>query len=81
MNHKQQHTLNEIKREHGSSNIHWRDVESLLHALGAEIQTHGAKLHVFLNRVEGSLHRPHHGASLTKQEVRHLREFLSSAGF
>ena len=82
MNHKQKHTLDAILKEPVSGNIHWRDVESLLNALGAEVQvTHGARLHVILNRVEGTLHRPHHGSSLSKQDVRHLRQFLNSAGF
>ena len=82
MNHKQQHTLDNIKKEPVSGNIHWRDVESLLHALGAEVQvTHGSRMHLVLNGVEGIVHRPHHGGALTKQDVRHLREFLSLAGY
>jgi len=81
MNHKQKHTLDAIMQEPVSSNIHWRDVESLLKALGTEIQVmHGARLHVILHQVEGTLHRPHHSSALSKQDVRHLREFLHHAG-
>jgi hypothetical protein len=81
MNHKQKHTLEAILQEPASGNIHWRDVESLLKALGTEIQVmHGARLHVILHQVEGTLHRPHHGSALSKQDVRHLREFLQNAG-
>ena len=58
-----------------------REVESLLRHLGAEVQsTHGARLTVKLNKVVGQLHRPHHSGSLSKHDVRHLREFLARAG-
>ena len=82
MNHKQKHTLDAIHKEPTSANIHWRDVESLLKALGAELQsTHGARMSFVLNGVEGTVHRPHHGSALNKQDVRHLRQFLNSAGY
>ncbi len=81
MNHKQQHTLEAIFGDHISGNLHWREVESLLHALGAEIrEPRGASLHVILNGIEGALHRPHHSGVLTKDEVRHLRKFLLGSG-
>lgn len=81
MSHKHKRILKSIFTEPASGNLHWRDVESLLHHLGAEIQsTHGARLAVNLNKVEGQLHRPHHGRTLSKQDVRHLREFLARAG-
>ena len=82
MNHKHQRTLDAIHKEPASGNIHWRDVESLLKAIGAELLvSHGARMSFRLNGVEGTVHRPHHSAALTKQDVRHLREFLSHAGY
>jgi hypothetical protein len=33
-----------------------------------------------LNGVEGFLHRPHNSNTCTKQELRHVRDYLSSAG-
>ncbi|MGZ0078787.1 hypothetical protein CWO84_20975 [Methylomonas sp. Kb3] len=64
-----------------SGNIHWREIESLLHHLGANLQpSHGARFRVILNNVEGVLHHPHHSGICTKQEVKHLREYLASAG-
>jgi hypothetical protein len=36
-------------------------------------------LRVRLNGVEGILHRPHHGNTLDKSAVRHLREYLAHA--
>ncbi len=80
MSHKQAKTLQAVFREPVSGNIHWRDIESLLKHLGAEITQHGAKVHVFLNKREGVLHRPHKSNVCTKQEIRHLREVLTSAG-
>jgi hypothetical protein len=80
MSHKHARLLDEIFRDPVSGNIRWRDVESLLHHLGAEvIASRGSGLHVILNGVEGVVHRPHHGGSCSKQEIRHLREYLASA--
>jgi hypothetical protein len=39
----------------------------------------GARIRVRLNGVEGILHRPHHGNTLDKSSVRHLREYLAHA--
>ena len=64
-----------------SANIHWREVESLLHHLGATIETlNGNRIRAHLNRAEGVLHRPHHGNTLDRNGVRGLRGFLASAG-
>ena len=64
-----------------SGNIHWREVESLLHHLGATIEPgHGARLKVELNNVEGTLHRPHHSGVCSKHDIRHLADFLTAAG-
>jgi hypothetical protein len=64
-----------------SANFHWRDVESLLHHLGADTETlNGNRLRVKLNRAEAVLHRPHHGNTLDRNGVRALRGFLAGAG-
>jgi hypothetical protein len=53
----------------------------LLHHLGAEIEPlSGARMRVKLNRMEGILHRPHHGNTLDRNSVQHLREYLGRAG-
>jgi hypothetical protein len=81
MSHKHQRVLDAVFQEPVSANIHWRDVESLLHHLGADIEsTHGARMRVILNGVEATLHRPHHSGVCDKHEVRHLRDFLAAAG-
>jgi len=64
-----------------SGNIHWRDVESLLHHLNATIEPgHGARMRIILNGVDGTLHHPHHSGVCDKHDLRHLRDFLISAG-
>lgn len=60
MSKKYKRVLQAIFQELISCNIHWREIESLLHHLGAVPQVnHGARMHVALNGVEGILHRPH----------------------
>ena len=75
------HLLQNIYHDPPSSNIHWREVESLLTHLGATIESaHGARFRVVLNRIEVFLHHPHNSATCPKQEIKQLREFLARAG-
>jgi hypothetical protein len=62
--------------------VHWRDVESLLRHVGAEVESlSGARIKVHKDRAEAILHRPHHhGNELDKLGLMHLREFLARAG-
>lgn len=81
MSHKHQNLLRSIFQDPPNANIHWREVESLLHHLGAEVEsTHGAKFRVVLNKVEGYLHHPHGGNVCSKLDIKNLREFLTHAG-
>jgi hypothetical protein len=80
MSHKHAQLLRTLFHDPISGNIHWREVESLLNHLGAEIESlSGARLRVKINRMEGILHRPHHGNTLDRSAVRHLREYLAHA--
>ena len=80
MSHKHAHLIESIFRDPINTNIHWREVESLLTHLGAQVENlSGARLRVKLNRYEDVLHRPHHGATLGRQDVKFLREFLGRA--
>ena len=64
-----------------SGNIHWKEIEALLIHLGAEmVEGRGATVVVKLNDHEFTLHRPHHGATMSKNELHHLRNFLGAAG-
>ena len=80
MSHKHLHLLQTIYHDPISANIHWREIESLLRHLSADVEPlSGARLRVRINGVEGILHRPHHGNTLDKSAVRHVREFLAHA--
>ena len=81
MSHKHERILSSILAGPVSGNIHWREVESLLHHLNATIEPgHGARKRVILNGVDGTLHVPHHTGVCDKHDLRHLRGFLISAG-
>lgn len=81
MSNKHRHFLESLFRESIGSNIQWREVESLLHHLGALVEpSHGARFRVVLNRHEFFLHHPHHGHEFGKQDVKYLRECLAAAG-
>jgi len=81
MSHKHQHLIASIFQDPPTGNLHWREVESLLTHLGAAIeQIGGARIRVWLNKREGVLHRPHHSNVLQRSDIKHLREYLASAG-
>jgi len=80
VSHKHENLIRQIFHDPISGNIHWREIESLLNHLGAAIEPlSGARLRVKLNGQEGILHRPHHGNTLGRQDVMHLREYLGRA--
>jgi hypothetical protein len=80
MSHKHEHLIRTIFREPASGNVHWRDIQSLLHHLGATVEPlSGARLRVRLNGVEGIVHRPHHSNVLDRQGIRSMREYLAHA--
>jgi hypothetical protein len=81
MSHKHAPLIRALFHDPVSGNIHWRDVESLLAHLGAEMEPlTGARFRVHLNGMEGVLHRPHHSNVLDRQDVKYLREYLARAG-
>lgn len=80
MSHRHEQLIRTIFREPFNANIHWREIESLLHHLGASVEPlSGARLRVRLHGVEGILHRPHHGNTLDRQGVHNLRAWLAHA--
>jgi hypothetical protein len=81
MSHKHEQLIRAIFREPFSANVHWREVESLLHHLGATMEPlSGGRWRVRLNGVEDILHRPHHSNVLDRLGVRHVRAYLGRAG-
>ena len=82
MSNKHAHLIEVIFRDPIGGNIHWREVESLLHHLGADVEPQsGARLRVKLNNHQDILHRPHHSNTLDRNGVKHLQEFLGRARF
>jgi hypothetical protein len=82
MSQKHVHLLRDIFHDPVNTNIHWREIESLLKHLGAELESlSGARIRVKLGHAEGILHRPHHGGNtLDRSSVQHLRELLARGG-
>lgn len=81
MSHKHAQLLHSIFQDSGSANVHWREVESLLTHLGADIDpAHGARFKVTLNGISDFLHHPHHGNACSRDLIKHVREFLTHAG-
>jgi len=81
MSHKHEQLIGAIFHDPISGNIHWREIESVLNHLGAQVEhLSGARIRVKLNGHEGILHRPHHSNVLDRQGVKHLREYLARAG-
>ncbi|MBS1191766.1 MAG: hypothetical protein H6R10_3558 [Rhodocyclaceae bacterium] len=80
MSHKHEALLRTIFQDPVSGNVHWREIESLLHHLGATVEPgHGARFRIVLNRVEGFIHHPHNSSTCTKNDIKQLREFLAHA--
>ena len=74
-------TLDALFAEPTRSNVHWRDVESLLRSLGAEIsEGSGSRIRVVLRGTKAVFHRPHPARQLGKPMVRSVRRFLTNAG-
>jgi hypothetical protein len=72
-------TLEKILRHPASGNIEWRQVRSLLEAVGTAIEEHDGKLRVTLGGETEVLHRPH-GKDIDKQMIVDLRRMLTRAG-
>jgi len=81
MSHRHANLIRQIFHDPPSGNVHWREVESLLRHVGADVEPiSGARLRVKLNRMEGILHRPHHSNVLSVSGLMQLRQFLARGG-
>jgi hypothetical protein len=78
---KHQKTLEAIYENPERANIHWKDIESLFNALGAEIsEGSGSRIRIVLNGVRAVFHRPHPQKETNKGAVKSVRRFLETAG-
>ncbi len=78
---KHRKTLEAIFEKPERANIFWRDVESLLTTLGAEIsEGNGSRVRIALKGVRAVFHRPHPRKETNKGAVKSVRRFLEAAG-
>jgi hypothetical protein len=74
-------TLAEIFAAPTRGTITWREVESLLRSLGADVEeSAGSRVAIVLNERVAVMRRPHPHPTMSKGAVRDLRDFLRSAG-
>jgi len=79
MNHHHRKILHALFAHPVSGNIAFRDVESVLRELGAEItQAKSGKIHVVLNNKSANFSHTNH--SVSREEVVRLRKFIQSCG-
>lgn len=63
------------------SDIDWDSIESLLNALGSELnEGRGSRIRVALNGVRAVFHRPHPQKEADKGTLKSVRRFLTEAG-
>lgn len=78
---KHERTLIAIFADPVRSSIRWRDIEALFKSLGATVEERaGSRVHVVLNGIDASFHRPHPSPNTDKGAVKSVRQFLIDAG-
>jgi hypothetical protein len=78
---KHRRTLRAIFADPAPANLRWRDIETLLAALGATVeQAAGSRVAVLLNGVPAVFHRPRPSPEAKRSTVRAVRHFLIRAG-
>ena len=80
LGHRHRDTLEKLFRRPSSANIEWRQVVSLLEAVGATREEHNGKLRVTLGP-ETEIFEPPRGKDIDQQMAVDLRRMLKNAGF
>ncbi len=81
MHNKHKKTLEQIFANPVRSDVVWKDIESLLHGLGAIIsEGRGSRVRFLLNDVVAIFHRPHPKKETDKGALKDVREYLVKAG-
>jgi hypothetical protein len=76
-----QSTLQAIFKVPVQSGVLWKDIESLLLALGAELfEGRGSRVRIALRGRKAVFHRPHPRKETDKGAVISMRRFLTEAG-
>ncbi len=81
MTKKHDQTLKSVFSDPVQAGIAWRDIETMLTFLGADIiERRGSRVCISLNGVDAVFHRPHPRKETDKGAVKSLRRFLKEAG-
>lgn len=81
MNSKQKRTLVLVFKDPVSASIVWKDIESLLVSVGAEvIEGNGSRVRFYKDGVIASFHRPHPKKEAKPYQVKDARNFLKQIG-
>lgn len=82
MNKKHKKTLESIFKKPVQAGIKWKDVESLIIALGGELETgrSGSRVGVVLNGKATVFHKPHPEKEMDKGAVKNMKEFFDLVG-
>jgi len=81
MNSRQRKILETVFTDPVSSNIEWRQIETLLVSLGCEaIEGSGSRIAFKYGTIRADFHRPHPGKEAKPYQVRAAREFLKRMG-
>jgi len=79
MSKKHQKVLSAIFSDHPGSNIHWKEIESLLKHLGAEFREGtGASTVTIMQGKEFTIHRGSHSSTISKQSLHEFKKYLES---
>ncbi len=81
MNSKQKRTLALVFKDRVSASMLWKDIESLLISVGADvIEGNGSRVRFHKDGVIASFHRPHPKKEAKPYQVRDARTFLKQLG-
>jgi hypothetical protein len=81
MKKKHRKTLGAIFKRPTQAGISWKDIESMLIALGASIsEGRGSRVRLELNGEDAVFHRPHPEKETDKGAIASMRRFLENAG-
>ena len=81
MNSKQKRALAAIFKDPVSASIVWKDIESLLITVGAEvIEGNGSRVRFHKDGIIATFHRPHPKKEAKPYQVRDARTFLKQLG-
>lgn len=81
MNVKNRKTLEDIFKKPTMSSIKWKNIESLLISIGAEIREgDGSRIRIKLNNVRAVFHRPHSKKETDRGTVMSMKRFSENAG-